>query len=267
MVLPTPPNSTDSIAATSVKLAPFWSSNPVAWFSVAESQFNLKNITADRTKYDYVVSSLSEEVITTVLDEISNPPEDNKYTSLKNKLITRNSESEELRLEKILSGSELGDRKPSEFYRHLSTTAGAMAIINADLIRRLWIRSLPNAVKLAVVAAGDKTIGELQDLADKIWEATQSGSVSSLTSTKQSVGLADLQKEINEIRKTLDLFTRERPRFSSRSSSRHRYSSRTRDKTPVKKELCWYHFKFRDKATKCQEGCKFKSHDKSKNLN
>jgi hypothetical protein len=41
-----------------VRVPPFWSNEPALWFSQLESQLALANVTADITKFHYVVSNL-----------------------------------------------------------------------------------------------------------------------------------------------------------------------------------------------------------------
>lgn len=47
--------------AVSLKLPMFWTSQPQVWFQQAEAQFHIRRITADDTKYYYVVSALDQE--------------------------------------------------------------------------------------------------------------------------------------------------------------------------------------------------------------
>ena len=65
--------------AVSLKLPTFWSSQHEVWFAQAEAQFNLRKITAD-TKYYYVLVALDQPTATRLLDLISHPPTDDKYT-------------------------------------------------------------------------------------------------------------------------------------------------------------------------------------------
>ena len=73
--------------AVSLKLPTFWTSQPEVWFAQAEAQFNLRGITADDTKYYYVLAALDQDTATRLLDLINQPPRENKYKTLKDRLV------------------------------------------------------------------------------------------------------------------------------------------------------------------------------------
>jgi hypothetical protein len=65
-------NQSSQRALSSVKLPPFWPSNPAAWFRSVEAQFVIKGVTAAADKYYLVLAALGEsqvERIHNVLDE------------------------------------------------------------------------------------------------------------------------------------------------------------------------------------------------------
>ena len=102
----TPPSR---IATLSIKLPPFWPVDPQLWFAQVEAQFSTRNITVQKTKFEYVVASLSPEYATEVRDLLLHPLEENPYDVLKEQLIKRTGASDQQRLQQLLNTEELGD--------------------------------------------------------------------------------------------------------------------------------------------------------------
>ena len=75
-------------AAVAVKLPPFWTEDPSTWFAQAEAQFHLRGVSSDETKLYYVVAALDQTTARRLLDIIRTPPQQNKYQSIKNRLVT-----------------------------------------------------------------------------------------------------------------------------------------------------------------------------------
>ena len=89
MVTPTSKTSFRSTMAdtnaVSIKLPTFWTAQPHVWFQ-AEAQFTICGITADPTKYAYIIAALDQDTASRLLDLLSNPPTDNKYETIKIRL-------------------------------------------------------------------------------------------------------------------------------------------------------------------------------------
>ena len=63
-----------------------------------DTQFTTRHITSQKSKFEYVVASLSPEYATEVRDLILSPPATNPYNSLSETLIKRTTASEQKRL-------------------------------------------------------------------------------------------------------------------------------------------------------------------------
>ena len=79
----TPAPETLSVNAVSLKLPQFWQSKPEVWFTVIESQFQTKNITADATKYHYAVTALDRSIAEEISAFLCDPPTSNAFQALK----------------------------------------------------------------------------------------------------------------------------------------------------------------------------------------
>ena len=83
-----------------VRLPPFW---PGLWFTQAEAQFALANVTSDRTKFIYVISQLEYRHAAEVEDIIVAPPTVEPYTTLNTELVRRLSTSRDQRVRQLLT--------------------------------------------------------------------------------------------------------------------------------------------------------------------
>lgn len=237
------------INRVAVKPPPFWQQNPVLWFAQLESQFVLAQVTADETKYSYVVAALNEDMAAEVQDILASPPSADRYMAIKNALITRLSQSETKRLEKLLRTEELGDRTPSQLLRRLRTLAGNA--ISEDILRNIWLSRLPSDTqKILTVCAGD--LDALSQTADRILEMYPSTSVAVVTSQpKGDSALTELQAQVAELTAQVASLRAER---TNRRSRRHR-SPGKRSRSPSSSRICWYHRRFGSEARKCSPPC------------
>ena len=72
-----------------------------------------------KTKFDYIISSLSPEFVTEVRYLTLKPPTENPYDKLKEQLTRRTAASEQRKLQQLFTAEELGDRKPTQLLRRM----------------------------------------------------------------------------------------------------------------------------------------------------
>lgn len=264
------PTATTNVASNTLhKLPVFWSNMPEVWFIQVEQIFTLNRILSDVSKYRHVVAVLPQEAMSNVIDLLRNPPENEKYNSLKQALISRHSLSENKRLEELLNASEIGDRSPSAFFRDMENSMGSSSFVNSHLLKRLWLRKLPEAVKVAITSSHLEDIQTLLTLADNVWEVTHTSSISSIAS-KPSASSSNREDKLIEAINALSIevsslkknFSERRRNFGGYQGGRSR--SRSRSRSRQNRNYCWYHTNFGDRASKCIQPCQYTTDKKDK---
>ncbi|BES91401.1 Reverse transcriptase (RNA-dependent DNA polymerase) [Nesidiocoris tenuis] len=161
----------DAVSAVTIKLPPFWRRRPDLWFLQAESQFELRRITRERTKYNYVIGALDVDSMEQVSDIVSQPPGENCYEQMKAKLISIFSDSEEAKIRQLLQELELGDQKPSQLWRKMKDLAQNR--LTDEILKTLWLQRLPTSVQ-QVLTGNKEAMTSLIITADRIVEITDS---------------------------------------------------------------------------------------------
>ncbi|GFS69519.1 transposon Tf2-9 polyprotein [Trichonephila clavipes] len=139
------------VEITAVKIPPFNFNDPQLWFSTCERTFALgvpKAITDTFTKFNYIVSNLPPEAAAIVRDLIITPDETDPYGAIKAQLIQRTGESSQQEIRKLLTGEELGDRKPSELLRKMNRRT-ASHNVQKELMLELFFSSYRPQCKLS----------------------------------------------------------------------------------------------------------------------
>lgn len=243
---------TPELAKVGVRVPPFSPEDPALWFAQMEGQFSLAGITVDSTKFYYVSAQLDHHIAKEVKDIITNPPSENKYLKLKTELIRRLSASQERKVRQLLTHEELGDRKPSQFLRHLQTLAGTD--VPEDFLRTLWAGRLPTNLQTLVASQRKLSLSDVAELADQVYDivpSTPQVATTEIAMDEMSRQISELTKQMSELRAQLGNY---RHRSRSRTRVKQRFRSKSRDTS-----MCWYHNRFGNKATRCTAPCSFKT--------
>jgi hypothetical protein len=145
----------------------------------------LSAITSERTKFKYVISQLDHRQATEV-EDITCPPERELYKTLKSELVRRLSTSREQRARQLLMHEEMGDRKPSQFLRHLKNLAPE---VPDDLFRSIWSSRLPPHIQAILAGQSEDDLNSASKLADRISEVTPQPTTACIAPASDSASL------------------------------------------------------------------------------
>lgn len=227
-----------AVAAVQLKLPVFYRKDPEIWFTLIETQFRLHNITTDATKFSHLCTVLDAEVASRVRTKILTPPAEEKYESLKEAIIKAFGESDNAKLNRLMTSMDLGDRKPSELWEEMRRLAGPDQ--DSQMLRTLWLQKLPPDVRTVIACSPPGTDEARQ--ADTAFEV-RSHSVS-VVGTSEACEMQELRNQIAALERSL--------------GSRRKTPRPTNDKKyPNAKGECYYHERFGAKARKCNKPCSF----------
>ena len=222
-----------TLDAVALKLPAIWTEDVEGWFSLIESQFELRKITCELTRFHYVVASLDSGVSSRVKSILRTPPAD-PYSALKKALIAKYSPSPFERAAAIRDIQSLGGQKPSEVMDRMLSLLGAH---EPDLLfNHHFISILPDYVRNVLASSSETDPEKLAEVADKIFIA---GKPSSLVS------------HVNEDDDRTDVCAVNQDQ-RGQGSSTGRSKKLTRGKPPQSTgRLCFYHARFGARANKC----------------
>lgn len=217
-----------------IKVPSFWRKRPKLWFAQLESEFDLYRVRSDDTKYHTIVRNLDEQTIITVADHIENPPATQKYENLKTALINRFTDSVEKRLCQLLSGVELGTKKPSELLRELRHLAGGT--VTENVLMTLWIQRLPISTQETLAVVEDIPLAKLAELADKSLDRKADSISAAAVETHTRQEKTEIGPDISEIVRRLEVLEANsapsRARYDSRAKNKRGQAPRSRSSTP-----------------------------------
>ncbi|XP_070526610.1 uncharacterized protein [Cardiocondyla obscurior] len=253
--------TTTSVGAVHVaKIPPFWKDNPILWFLQLEAAFAINRIQSDDSKYRFVIVYLDQTILPIVADILLNPPETGKYNKLKERLISALGESTATRIRRLLGSHEIGDEKPSVFLQRLRNLAGAQA--SDGILRAIFLEQLPENVRTILAISEMQDLDKLAAQADKIVEIAKprSTTINAITQQQQTSNgldnMTDLKTEINFL--TRELRHSRRPRSTSRNRVSFKGRFQNKPRRTQKRDFCYYHSKFGEKAIKCAAPCSWK---------
>ncbi|XP_035216870.1 uncharacterized protein LOC118190280 [Stegodyphus dumicola] len=181
--------------------------NPPLWFVMCEETFALaapKPITDSKTKFNNCVAHLPPEITALVRDIFLRERTDASYEDLKAAITVRCGESSTSEIRKLLTGEQLGDRKPSELLRVMTRRAEKYNVLPDSLLLELFMHQMPPNVQSILASVEPLDSSKASSIADRILEVTpaQVSEVSSCVplNVSEISKLDSLLEEVSKLR-------------------------------------------------------------------
>ena len=218
--------------AVDLKLPVFWVDHPRVWLLQA---FAVRNVTADKTKYHYVVAALDQATALRVIDVLEDPPQHDKYENLKRRLTYIFGLSRRQRADQLLDIGlhSLGDRRPSQLMDELLALLGSHK--TCMLFESIFLRCMPEDIRLQLATSSFDDLRALAKTADEFWQAKEQSAVVFASNTRTKI-----------------------------SATRKPVTTTSSGESPARdRNVCYYHQRFGDAARKCVQPCAFAGNDRA----
>ena len=177
----------DSVDVVGLKLGTFWTDRPAVWFAQAESQFKIKKITVESTMFHHVLVALDNKTSGEVEHVITDPPEDNPYSALKEALLEAFEKTPAQKDREFMTIRSLGDLTPTAMLRKMRRLRPKPEH-DSTIFRWSFLRILLLEVSNILVVMEDEPLDALAKKADRILEQRSDapGSVAAITVSPSS---------------------------------------------------------------------------------
>jgi hypothetical protein len=233
------------VNAVSLKLADFNPGRAEYWFVATEAEFRIKNITADLTKFSYVIASMKGDTIDRVIGLVRAPPVANAYQALKDKLLLAFGRTDLERGNALLDWPGMGDSKPLAMLDKMLATLPAGSDENHVLFKTLFVRQLPPDVRDHLTDKMALPALEIATAADRFFASTGSRQ-NQATNMLAAVGYTDYSSGTN-----LAIDNVSQRRSGGRKQTPNAFQPQQQQKQQT--NLCFYHSRYGMDARKCEK--------------
>ena len=146
-----------------IKAPEFMETAVNGWFTILEALFHLRNVTASKTRFYAVVSSLPAEEVGK-LPNATFASQD--YEELKRTLIEAHERTKPELLEKWMSAPTISGR--SSAHQHEMLAVAKQIGISDDIVRHKFLQALPSTIYPVITSQKDLNHTQLGKLADEL---------------------------------------------------------------------------------------------------
>ena len=182
----------EMVTAVGIKFPQIWPEDADVWFSHVESQFILRGVKDETTKWHFVVSALDHETARRHRAIIKKGPEGTvPYADLKKIICGTSTLSKCERALRLLEMKDLGDRTPSTFMDELLALMDGHT--NCFLLEAIFLNALPEQISLHLEDADFSDPRAIAAKADALFKVQQASA--SVNSFVNEIPTAETQKE------------------------------------------------------------------------
>ncbi|GFR23881.1 uncharacterized protein TNCT_323391 [Trichonephila clavata] len=98
-------------------------------------------IAANQSKYDIIISTTEAEILSQISDIAINLPANDKYDTIKNRLISVFADRKTQRTQKLLTDLELGGKKLFQLLYEMRNLSDEK--VSEQFLKTLWLQRLP----------------------------------------------------------------------------------------------------------------------------
>ena len=150
-------------AHITIKTAPFYLKSPELWFRQLESQFILRGVTSDITRFHHTLAALPEDVACDVDMDVTS------YETLKSAVLSNLKKNRHQLIEEALATVELGDRRPSQLVNDIQRKFKDVGLAPDDtIVKSRLISALPPTIRSALVGHEDTPLSTFAKIADSM---------------------------------------------------------------------------------------------------
>jgi hypothetical protein len=246
-----------AVNAAAVRLGTFTAEDADAWFLLAESQFGIRGVTSEETRFWHVVTSLDSATAGRLARHVGKADQSKKYSVAKAWLLKEFAIPRWKRAERVLAKTELGDQKPSQLVDWIRTM---LDVEGPEMLAThiVW-RCLPSDVQQALRTSKFDTMEELGVLADEVMKnPVHSGPVCNVSYADDSSVLADPEETmVNRVeqhqRRSNQQIKQQRKQHYNPPQNTDNWRQGSSDR------ICRFHRRFGDRARNCSPPCSYRS--------
>ena len=148
---------------TEIKVPAFMETSPAAWFAIIESQFHLRGIKLESTKFHHALSALKVDVVASLPPTVLT---NHVYSELKTEVLQLYEHTKPELFEQLISSTHLHGR-PSAYLTEITQIARKVGVAE-DLVRHKFLQSVPSNIAPVLATQKDLILPQLGRLADEL---------------------------------------------------------------------------------------------------